>query len=150
MLGKMTGPRVAVANPTALTLPDIHNQAQNERADISALASADGRSASVLVWNYHNDQLPAPASEVELTLRGVPAKAKLQHYRIDNEHSNSYTAWQALGSPQQVSAAQRTALEKAGQLALLNSPTPVTAKNGQSVLRFSLPRQGVSLLRFTW
>ena len=152
MLGKMTGPRVAVANPTALTLPDIHNQAQSQRADIGALASADARSASVLVWNYHNDALPAPPGEVEIILQGVPAAtAKLRHYRIDNEHSNSYTAWQDLGSPQQVSAAQRTALEQAGQLALLaTAPASVSVKNGQTVLRFSLPRQGVSMLRLSW
>ena len=152
MLGKMTGPRVAVANLTALTLPDIHNQAQSQRADIGALASADARSASVLVWNYHNDALPAPSSEVEIVLQGVPAAAaKLQHYRIDNEYSNSYTAWQALGSPQQVSATQRTALEQAGQLALLaTAPASVSVKNGQTVLRFSLPRQGVSMLRLSW
>ena len=153
MLGKMAGQRVAVTSPTALTLSDIHDQAQSQRADISALATIDtnAHSAAVLVWNYHNDALPAPPTEVEIVLQGLPAaSAKLQHYRIDNDHSNSYTAWQAMGSPAQVAAAQRTMLEQAGQLALLAPPNSVSTKNGQAVLRFTLPRQGVSLLRFSW
>jgi xylan 1,4-beta-xylosidase len=142
---------VAVANAQAMSLPDILKQGQNERPDIGALATADAHSAAIMVWNYHNDDLPAPPAEIELTLRGVAAeKALLQHYRIDQEHSNSYAAWQALGSPQQVSPAQRATLAQAGQLALLTSPSWVSAKNGNAVLHFTLPRQGVSLLRLSW
>ena len=151
MLGLMRGPRVAVTNPSALSVADIRAQAQSQRADISALASADGHSATVLVWNYHNDALPAPPAEVELTVRGLATpQAQVQHYRIDEEHSNAYTAWQALGSPQQVSAAQRATLEKAGQLAQLTAPTSISLQNGQTVLHFTLPRHGVSLLRLSW
>ena len=153
MLGKMAGQRVAVTNATALTLPEIHDQAQSQRADISALATIDvkAHTAAVLVWNYHNDDLPAAASEVEIMLQGIPAaSAQLQHYRIDTDHSNSYTAWQAMGSPAQPAASQRIALEQAGQLAELTSPSSVSTKNGQAVLHFALPRQGVSLLRLSW
>ena len=153
MFGKMGGQRVAVVNATALTLPDIHDQTQTQRPDIGALATVDAKAhtAAVLVWNYHNDDLPAPASEIELTLRGLPAASpKLQEFRVDHDHSNAYTAWQALGSPQDVSAAQRTTLEQAGQLALLAPATTVQTKNGQAVLHVTLPRQGVSLLRLSW
>jgi xylan 1,4-beta-xylosidase len=151
MLGQMSGQRVAVANAQAMSLPDILKQGQNERADIGALATADAHSAAIMVWNYHNDDLPAPPAEIELTLRGVAAeKALLQHYRIDQEHSNSYTTWQTMGSPQQVTPAQRITLAQAGQLALLTSPNWVSAKNGAAVLHFTLPRQGVSLLRLSW
>lgn len=151
MLGLMSGPRVAVTNPTALTVANIQHQTQSERADVGALATGDAHSASVLVWNYHNDALPAAPSEVAITLQGLAAeKALVQHYRIDAEHSNAYTAWQALGSPQAVTDAQRPALKRAGQLALLTSPTWTSIKNGQMVLHFVLPRQGVSLLRLAW
>lgn len=153
MLGRMGGQRVAVRNATALTLPDIQAQAQSQRPDIGALAAYDAkaRTATVLVWNYHNDDLPAAASPVELTLRGLPtARPTLQHYRIDAEHSNAYAAWLKMGSPQQVSAAQRTSLQQAGQLAPLTPPGPVQTQNGQTVVSFLLPRQGVSLLRLSW
>ncbi len=153
MLGRMGGQRVAVSSATALTLPDIQAQAQNQRPDIGALAAFDAtaRTATVLVWNYHNDDLPAAASPVELTLRGLPtAQPRIQHFRIDAEHSNAYAAWLKMGSPQQVSAAQRTSLQQAGQLASLTSPGTVKTQNGQAVASFSLPRQGVSLLRLSW
>jgi xylan 1,4-beta-xylosidase len=153
MLGRMGGQRVAVSNPTGLALPDIQAQAQTQRPDISALAAFDAkaRTATVLVWNYHNDDLPAAASPVELTLRGLPAaRPRLQHYRIDAEHSNAYAAWQRMGSPQQVAAAQRASLQQAGQLAALTSPGTVKTQSGQTVVSFSLPRQGVSLLRLSW
>jgi xylan 1,4-beta-xylosidase len=153
MLGLMRGPRVAVRNPMAMTIKDIRAQAQSQRADISAFATSDDHSASILVWNYHNDNLPAPAAQVALTLQGLPAKAKratLRHYRIDEQHSNAYTAWKALGSPQQVTASQQTALAQAGQLAQLTAPTSLKLRNGQAMLDFTLPRQGVSLVRLSW
>jgi xylan 1,4-beta-xylosidase len=154
MLGQMPGQRVAVTNATALALPEIHNQAQSQRADISALATIDAKAhtAAVLVWNYHNDDLPAAAtSEVEITLQSLPAASpQLQHFRIDHDHSNSYTTWQTMGSPTEVSATQRTALEQAGKLALLTPASAISTKHGQAVLHFTLPRQGVSLLRLSW
>jgi xylan 1,4-beta-xylosidase len=153
MLGQMGGQRVSVTNATALTLPEIHDQAQSQRADITALASFDAKAhtAAVLVWNYHNDDLAAAPAEVEITLKGIPATApKLQHYRIDGDHSNSYAAWQRMGSPPQPTPTHRAALEQAGQLALLTPASTVSTKNGQTVLRFPLPRQGVSLVRLSW
>ncbi|TPG66621.1 GH39 family glycosyl hydrolase [Hymenobacter nivis] len=151
MLGLMSGPRVAVANPGALTVADIRAQAQSQRPDVGALATADAHSASVLVWNYHNDDLPAPPAEIALTLRSLPAtRALVQHYRVDAAHGNAYAAWQALGSPQQVSGPQQAALEQAGQLPLLAAPAWVSTQNGQAVVHFALPRQGVSLLRLRW
>ena len=154
MLGLMGGQRVAVANPTALPLPGILTEdLQSQQPDISALAALDAaaHAATVLVWHYHNDDLPAPPAAVALTLRGLPAgRVLVQHYRVDQTHGNAYAAWQQLGSPQTVSPAQRAALEKAGQLALLDSPAWVSTQNGQAALPFSLPRQGVSLLRVSW
>jgi xylan 1,4-beta-xylosidase len=151
MLGLMSGPQVAVINPAALSVADIRAQAQSQRPDIGALATADAHSATVLLWNYHNDDLPAPPAEITLTLGGVAAeKALVQHYRIDQSHSNAYTAWQAIGSPHAVSAAQRQALEQAGQLALLTSPAWVSPAQGKVTLPITLPRQGVSLLRLRW
>jgi xylan 1,4-beta-xylosidase len=87
---------------------------------------------------------------VELVVEGVPSdRALLHHYRIDADHSNSYEAWKKMGSPQSPTPEQYLQLEQAGQLQLLNSPEWVNRANGRVTLRFSLPRQGVSLLRLT-
>jgi xylan 1,4-beta-xylosidase len=104
-----------------------------------------------MVWNYHDEDLPAPASPVSVSIKNIPAKkALLTHYRIDDQHSNSYEVWKKMGSPQQPSQAQIKELEKAGQLAMLETPKTVRIKNGLAVIQLQLPRQGVSLLQITW
>ena len=74
----------------------------------------------------------------------------LLHYRIDQEHSNSFTAWKKMGSPQQPTPAQVEQLERAGALQLLGSPQWIDVKEGKVKVEFDLPRQGVSLLKITW
>jgi len=119
--------------------------------DISALATSDARSVSILVWNYHDDDLPAPDARIAMTIDGPPdGRATLTHYRVDTNHSNAYTVWKAMGSPQSPTAAQRDALLKAGQLQMLGAPERVVIANRRIIVSFSLPRQGVSLLRLTW
>jgi xylan 1,4-beta-xylosidase len=102
------------------------------------------------VWHYHDDDVPGPDAAVALKLEGVNfAKANVQHFRIDQEHSNAFTAWKKMGSPQNPTAEQYTQLEKAGQLAALESRT-ADAENGRMNVAFTLPRQAVSLLVFKW
>jgi xylan 1,4-beta-xylosidase len=60
--------------------------------DVSAFASLDKNKLAVLVWHYHDDDLPGPPAAVELTLESVPfasGRASLTEYRIDATHSNS-------------------------------------------------------------
>jgi xylan 1,4-beta-xylosidase len=106
-----------------------------------------------LVWNYHDDDLPAAASPVDLVVEGLPANAARglsEHFRIDSQHSNAFAAWQLMGSPQPPSAAQVQQLQDAGQLQLLTSPSWLPIESGRVHLQFDLPRQGISLLRISW
>jgi xylan 1,4-beta-xylosidase len=107
----------------------------------------------VLVWNYHDDDLPATAAEVQITVNGIPAGVKkvlLEHYRIDETHSNAYTVWKKMGSPQSPTPEQYAELKAAGQLQLLNSPAWIDVDNGKVTIATSLPRQAVSLLHLKW
>nr|WKN36087.1 beta-xylosidase [Tunicatimonas sp. TK19036] len=124
---------------------------RGEQPDINALATIDERTATIMVWNYHDNNEEAPASPVEVTLKGIPVgQALLHHYRIDDQHSNSYEVWKAMGSPQNPTSEQINALEQAGQLQLLTSPEWVQIQDGNAVVTMLLPRQGVSLLKLTW
>jgi xylan 1,4-beta-xylosidase len=69
---------------------------------------------------------------------------------VDEAHSNSLAAWKAMGSPQNPSDAQYRELERAGQVQLLQSPAWIREDSGAAKLQFSLPRQGLSLLRLAW
>src|SRR5262249_550704 len=107
----------------------------------------------VLVWHYHDDDVPGPAAAVELTVQGLDRsiqQMRLTHHRVDAEHSNAYTAWHKMGSPREPSAEQRAALRKASELSLWDVPTGAAVRGGQVILRFPLPRQAVSLLRLAW
>ena len=123
-----------------------------DRADINALASLDENTASVMVWNYHDNDLPAPDAEITLNIEGLSTKRVLiHHYRVDKQYSNSYTEWREMGAPQQVTNRQYEVLEKSGQLDLLTSPQwQDVPENGNIPIIFSLPRQGVSLIHLTW
>jgi xylan 1,4-beta-xylosidase len=107
----------------------------------------------VLVWYYHDDDLPGPDAAVDLTLNGIPfhsGQATLTQYRIDADHSNSYEAWRRMGSPFPLSAEQHAELEKTGQLAMLGKPEAIRVIDGKSEVKFKLPRQAVSLLVLNW
>ena len=131
MAGLMRGDRVKVASENALAV----------RGD---------REVSVLVWNYDDDDVPAPAARVNLAISHVARKVLVHHYRIDQTHSNAYTVWKQLGAPQHPDESQQSTLEAAGQLQLLDAPRWIASDGGRVDLPFDLPRQGVSLVQLTW
>jgi xylan 1,4-beta-xylosidase len=150
MFGMMGGDRVEARSSGAQDLETMMKAGVKGNPDVNALASRGDRNAAILVWNYHDDDLPAAPAEVDLAIASLPAgRVLVQHYRVDGEHSNSYEAWKKMGSPQTPTAEQYRQLERAGQLQLLGSPEWQIAA-GPLRVRFRLPRQGVSLLRLAW
>jgi xylan 1,4-beta-xylosidase len=152
MAGLMSGDRVAVESSAGVKVDALLQDGVRGAADVDALAVRGDRKLSILAWNYHDDDVAAPDAAVTIAVKGLPAQAQrvlLRHYRIDRTHSNAYTVWKNLGSPQQPTPEQYAQLEASGQLELLESPkwlwnnTPIS-------LKFALPRQGLSLLELTW
>ncbi len=152
MAGLMSGDRVKTESSGAAGVDGILQSGVRGVGDIDALATRAQRQIAVLVWNYHDDDLPAGPAMVALALAGIPAAGTVlvEHYRIDDTHSNSYTLWKEMGSPAAPSPEQYARLEAAGQLQLLESPRWVAVKDGGLSLRFALPRHAVSLLRVQW
>ena len=106
-----------------------------------------------MVWNYHDDDRAGDAHAGPSGAGRIAARGRaslVEHYRIDDDHSNAYTAWQQMGSPQKPTDAQYARLEAAGQLQLLRSPEWLPAKDGKLEVAFPLPRQSVSLVRVSW
>ncbi|MGH7576014.1 MAG: GH39 family glycosyl hydrolase [Longimicrobiales bacterium] len=151
MFGMMGGDRVAVRRDNAYTARRVIAEGVLAEPDINALASRDGNVASIMIWNYHDDDVKAPPARVRLDLANVPAsQAMLHHYRIDETHSNAYTKWLEMGAPQQLSREQLASLRESGHLELLTSPQWVNPQEGALNIALDLPRQGVSLLQLTW
>jgi xylan 1,4-beta-xylosidase len=150
MFGMMQGNRIAV-KMDGFSATDIIVHGVREKRDISAIASRSKNSISVLVWNYHDDDVAGASSQVELAINEIGInKVLVHHYRVDDQFSNSFVTWKAMGKPQQVSDEQYQELERAGQLQLYTSPEWKEANNGKTTLNFELPGQGVSLIQLTW
>jgi xylan 1,4-beta-xylosidase len=154
MAGLMSGERVMTSSTGSVSLDDILNSGVRQASDVDALATrATDHQAAVMLWNYHDDDLPAPGIDVQVTVKGIPAgitKVLLQHYRIDDTHSNSYTVWKAMGSPQSPTPEQYAQLKAAGQLELLTSPEWLDVHDSKVTIGTNLPRQAISLMRLTW
>jgi xylan 1,4-beta-xylosidase len=153
MFSRMGGERIAVRSTAEVPLDTILADGVRGAPDVSAMASLEGDRLAVLVWHYHDDDVPGPEAAVTLEVAGLPSASKharVLHYRIDDAHSNSYSAWKRMGSPAAPSASQYAELEAAGQLSTLGPPMDVAIARGGATVRFALPRQAVSLLSFQW
>jgi xylan 1,4-beta-xylosidase len=151
MLGMMRGDRVAVTGDQAYDAARIQAAGvRGARTDIDALAAKDAHHIAVMVWNYHDDDIIDAGAPVELHIAGIPAKqVQLRHYRIDQDHSNSYAAWKRMGSPAHPTAAQVAELQKASELAQVEATT-VESRDGTATVRMQLPRQAVSLVTLSY
>jgi xylan 1,4-beta-xylosidase len=153
MAGLMSGQRVSTNSTGQVSLDDILNAGVRQAPDVDAFATRADHEAAVLLWNYHDDDVAAPGASIQVSVVGIPAGVKrvlLQHYRIDDTHSNSYTAWKEMGSPQTPSAEQYARLKASGQLQLLNSPKWLDVSDGKVTIDTALPRQATSLMHLKW
>jgi xylan 1,4-beta-xylosidase len=146
----LKGEWVEAKSDHAVDITTIMEHGIRDKPDVNAVATRDDTGVSVLVWNYHDDNVEDGAANVTINLGGLkPGNHAMTHYRMDKDHSNSYGVWQAMGSPQDVSGEEFTKLEAAGQLATLETGT-IDASNGTVTLTTALPRQGVSLVRIDY
>jgi len=153
MLGLLGDERIKVSSTHALPLDQIVSAGVQQQPDIRAIATRHGQEVEIMIWNYHDEDVDAPAAPIDLAVSGLPESARLvllEHFRIDRHHSNAFTAWKEMGSPQSPSAEQYERLQRAGQLQLLASPARIPLEHGTARMQFTLPRQGVSLVRLTW
>jgi xylan 1,4-beta-xylosidase len=152
MLGMMSGSRVEVSGDMKYNFKSICDSGvRAQQTDINALACKDKNSITVLLWNYHDIDIQDSGSPVVLNIKGIPAvKAKLTHFRIDKEHSNSFELWKKMGSPQNPTTAQISQLEKAGQLQMLSKPEEIKIIDNTATIKMQLPRQAVSLLKISY
>lgn len=151
MFSKMSGQRIAVESDGAIPLETILKDGVRGSPDVSAFASLDKNKMYVLVWHYHDDDVPGSDADIQLRLDNLPAKSgkmKMRQYRIDAYHSNAFNAWQKMNSPQNPTARQYARLEKAGQLTVINAAEKVSVKDSIANVRLTLARQAVSLLVF--
>jgi xylan 1,4-beta-xylosidase len=153
MAGLFSGDRIAATSSAAIPVADIVKSGVRAADDIDTFATKSAHEAAVMLWNYHDDDLPAPSAPVTVTISGIPGgvhKVLLEHFRIDDAHSNAFTVWKAMGSPQDPTPEQYAQLKSAGQLQLLTSPEWLDVTAGAVTIPTDLPRQATSFLHLKW
>jgi len=153
MLGLLGSERVKLISAGALRSEEVVRAGVRGRPDIGGIATRTDHEVEILVWNYHDDDIPFPPAPIDLKVRGLPdrvTRALLEHYRMDGDHSNGFAAWKQMGSPQSPSANEFERMVSSAQLQLLESPRWIELSGGAAKLQFTLPRQGISLIRIRW
>ncbi len=153
MAAYFNGERVEATSSAALTADDIAASGARQQPEIDAFATKSAREAAVMLWDYHDDDVPAQAAHTSVKINGIPVgvkRVRVEHFRVDDMHSNAYTAWKAMGSPQTPTPEQHTQLQDAGQLQLLTSPEWLNVQDGAVTVSTELPRQATSLLHLEW
>ncbi len=151
IFSRMKGDELAVTSDGAVSLDEMLKKGVRGQPDVSAIAVSNGNKLSVMVWHYHDEDVPGPVADVSLDLQNLPPSArtaKMTRYAIDARHSNAFTTWQAMGSPLPLIGRQYDEVKTAGQLAEAGKPENIPVNGGRLNLRFALPRQAVDLLVF--
>jgi xylan 1,4-beta-xylosidase len=149
MFSMMEGKRIAVSSDAAIPLDKIVEESVRENPDVSAYASIDGGKLYIMVWHYHDNDVPGPTSSISLQLANLPVesgKATMDTYLIDQNHSNSYTTWLDMGSPQDPSPEQYRELEESSILEKVAGQKKIKVNQSQANIELTLHRQGVTLL----
>jgi xylan 1,4-beta-xylosidase len=150
MLGKLGGEWLESESDYRRDIEDIMNHGVRGKPDVNVVATRDDKGVSILLWHYHDDDEAGPSADISVNLDGWGDKsASLRHFRMDEEHSNAFGVWTAMGKPQNPTGEGYARLEASGKLAEIDEAS-AKVDGGKIVLKVSLPRQGVSLLRLDW
>ena len=150
LLGRLSGSRLPLTSSGAHALDDLLANSVRDQPEIDAMATLDGDTLRVLVWNYHDDLVPVPATPVHLSVTvpaSLSARVRVSHLRVDDSHGDAHTVWLAQGKPANPSSAQVQSLQRAMEPQPLGpNETLSVSPSGSVELDFELPRFGVSLV----
>ncbi len=153
LLGRLSGTRLPLTSTGALALDELLTNSVRDQPEIDGIATRDGDTLQILVWNYHDDLIGVPATPLHLTVNlpaNIGPSVRVSHLRVDESHGDAYTTWLAQGMPAAPSNTQVRALRSSMEPQLLvPEETVAVSAGGSVVLDFSLPRFGVSLITAT-
>ena len=141
--------QVAATSSGAVPLEQILADGVRDRPDVGVLATrAENGRLDVLLWHYHDDDVPGPPADIHLLFTGLAPGVKLQarSWRVDRDSGDAFTAWKAMGSPTKPSKAQVDRLISAARMVARPVRMPPRMHDGSLSFERHLPRQGVELL----
>jgi xylan 1,4-beta-xylosidase len=148
MYAKMGSQRLATTSSNQTPLEEIVAKGVRGEPDVGAVATkGEDGAVAVMVWHYHEDDVPGPSADVTVELTGLTsAKVKVTRFAVDEAHSNAFAAWQRMGSPNPPNDKQYAELVAAGKLEAAGEAVEMAAEGGKVKVSFPLSRQGVALV----
>ena len=150
LLAKMGDRRIELKSsrdPDPLSYKDLNGTEEGAEIDGWATVSGDG-SLQILIYCHHDDWDRKEDFDIELLLKNLPFSGMLRvdHYRIDAQHSNAYAEWVRQGRPDWPNEEQRAAILSRSGLECIEEPQMIEVNDGCIKMQFSLPTHGISLL----
>ncbi len=130
---------------------DVHTgcyTGEGETTEVAGMAiKGDNGEIQILVFSHNNDCDKKETHKVCVTVSGLDERTRvLEHYRIDETHSNAYAEWIHQGKPLFPQGEQYALIKKRDGLEKYEEDRTVTAKDGNVQIEFSMPAHGVSYL----
>ena len=137
-----------------LNEPDIgtknHSQytGEGEETDVSGFAvKGKNGETQIIIYSHNNDREKEETQEITVCVNGLcGTEKKLEHYRIDAQHSNPYAEWVRQGKPLFPQGVQYDAIKARDGLEKLEEDQTVTVTDGKLELKFTMLTHGVSYL----
>jgi xylan 1,4-beta-xylosidase len=139
--------RIAATSTGQQPLEAMMNDGVRGASDVGVLATRDrAGKVAIVIWNYHDDDVPGPDAAVRLQLAGLgmASARKLTEWRIDETHGNSFAEWKRIGAPPSPDAKQYQQIAAAA--AMKPQSRSLAVRRGAAMLDFPVPRQGVMLI----
>jgi xylan 1,4-beta-xylosidase len=150
LFARMQGRLVPATSSAQVSLDAMLEAGVRAAPDVGVMATRTAEQLAVLVWHYHDDDVPGPDADVHLSIDGLPrAFTQVAQFRIDADHANAYAAWQRMGSPIAPDQAGWDALRAAAQLTAVQDSSHIQITRKSARGNFILPRQAVTLLVFS-
>jgi xylan 1,4-beta-xylosidase len=119
----------------------------------SLAGKAPNGDVQVLIWNGTLDQSkihgdPLLDREINLQIANLATGPyRLEHFRVDETHSNILSAWQSMGSPDWPNPEGWESLRAANRLETIDPPREVRPRNRALTVSFKLPMPGASFVQ---
>lgn len=134
----------------ARPLDEIVQNSVTGAPDVNAVATRHNGQIDILLWNYHDSDLPAPPARVRLAIDGLTGSSvRESQFRMDSSHSNAYRLWIQMGSPAHPTPQQQRDLEIAGKLAEPISDQSLAVHDGKAAIDLALPRDAVIAIQLS-
>jgi len=139
--------KIRVALTTSYTKKPVSYPAYSLLVD--GLASISENEVQVMLWYFDDDWEATGEIKISLEVFNLPFKTdvvKYMHYRIDKNHSNSYSEWVRQGQPEDPTKEQLDAIKSRQNLELYEYVQEWELEDGKFKKKFTLPMHGVSLI----